>query len=896
MEDLKWYAMTAQEAASELKSDLSSGLSRKEATRRCRRLGENRIYKTGDDNPFRPIVKMASDVSLIIMLVLSIVGAFFADTKMSVLCIFLTLWAFAFSSITYLYTKRYFESAASSSLPTVRVRRDGKIYSVGIKHVVEGDVIILRRGDIVPCDCRLISSENLKALEFTGRIDGREKNEITQKNADRVFLAGENPTVAQQENMIGASAAIVSGHGIAIAVRCGSDTFISQMKGELELAPDSKKDLATIKQFSSFTSKIALIMLICALPVTLLVFFVGKDSFGLLDTLMTLAASVVTSSSEALTAVMYIIPMVAMMRAKNAENSAQIKFLHALGELNYNDSVIFYGDEALVNREMTAERIYASNLFFPADKPSEDTGFVSLVENAVLGTSGNLITAEQDQSLGGSVAKAVLCLAQNVGVDPETLKKETPVVEFKPASESQFDTTLLKNGEHHTVICTSMSSDILRICTHMRTPSGILPMTSDKKNDLIRAHTQLQRQAKNVLFVASSDCPASSLARLALVQNQLIFDGYIEFAEPYVENCRELVEELREADQNVYFFGPESGNSVINAFNCGIVQRKNEIAYASHFRKNGHGVDHGFGEYRAYLGFGGAELRALTQLIRGDNGTVGMICSDVGGLSASAKANALICVSDETENRRTPIDRPAHYSQIIKKNSDVIIPPADRGGQGIKSFMTLFACAKTACAGLCGFLKYLLFSQSLRLSAAVIPLIIGKKLLLPVQILSLGFVLDFLAAVCFALSGSENGIKTRLCDIETVFSKPLRSYFKYPVAGIILGGVLILLSAVFGLSGSTSDTNLSVLAFGTVAACQISAVVMIARPQKGDKLCRGLIGASVILTVAVFALGVALPTFGSILGIFSPGWQVVAATPIAAVIGAVIINVTDRYL
>ena len=247
---------------------------------------------------------------------------------------------------------------------------------------------------------------------------------------------------------------------------------------------------------------------------------------------------------------------------------------------------------------------------------------VTLVENALLGTASNLTTAEQDRSLGDSVARAVLALAVEQNIDADSLKAENVIVEFKGAAESQFDTTLVKNGKHHTVICTSMSSSILSICTHMRTPSGILPMTTDKKNDLIRACTQLEREAKKVLLVASSDCPTSSLARLALVQNQLIFDGYIEFSAPYITGCREMIEELRDADQNIYFFAPESGNSVITAFNTGIVSRKNEIAYASHFRKYGHPVDHGFGEYRAYLGFGGAELRTLTKLIRGDNGTV----------------------------------------------------------------------------------------------------------------------------------------------------------------------------------------------------------------------------------------------------------------------------------
>ncbi len=895
MEDKKWYAMTAEETASELMTDISSGLSQKEASRRYRRYGENRIYKTTDDHPFKPVLKIASDASLIIMFVLSVLGVFFADTAMSLLCLFLTLGAFAFSSATYIYTKRYFDRSAASSLPTVRVRRDGKVFSVSIKRVVEGDLILLRRGDIVPCDCRLVVSERLKALEFTGRIGGKDKNEITRKNADRVFFAGENPTISEQENMIGAGSAIVSGSGVAIAVRCGSDTFVCSMKGELELTGDSKKNLGSVKQFSSFTSRVSIIMLICALPITLVAFFAGKDSFGLLDTLMTLSAVIVTTTSEALTSVMYIIPMAAMMRAKNAEHSAEIKFLQAIGELNYNDSLIFYGDEALCNKELSAERLCASNLFYPADKSSADEGFLTLVENAVLGTASNLTTAEQDRSLGDSVARSVLALASVGNIDVQKLKAENVIAEFKGSSESQFDTALVKNGENYSVICTSMSSSLLSICTHMRTPSGILPMTADKKNDLIRACTQLERQAKRVLLVASSDCPTSSLARLALVQNQLIFDGYIEFAAPYISGCREMIEDLREADQNVYFFAPESGSSVVTAFNTGIVNRKNEIAYASHFRKNGHSIDHLFGTYRAYLGFGGAELRTLTKLIRGDNGTVSMICADVGGLSASAKANALICVSGEVENRKLPTDRPADYSQIIKKNSDVIIPPASAKEQGIRSFLTLFACSKNACAKLCGFLKYLLFSQSLRLSAAMIPLIIGKKILLPVQILVLGFLLDFAAAIVFALSGSENGIKARLYDIETVFSKPLRSYYKYPIAGLTMGGILVLLSAVFGFSGAFEEPNLSVLAFGAVAACQISAMALMAMPGKGDKSSRALIFALSMLVFLFLVLGIVLPSFGAVLGIASPGWQVCAATPVAAVIGFVIINVTDKY-
>ena len=64
------------------------------------------------------------------------------------------------------------------SVPTVRVRRDGRVQEISSRDLVPGDVVLLETGNVVPADGRVLESVNLRAQEaaLTGESEAVEKD------------------------------------------------------------------------------------------------------------------------------------------------------------------------------------------------------------------------------------------------------------------------------------------------------------------------------------------------------------------------------------------------------------------------------------------------------------------------------------------------------------------------------------------------------------------------------------------------------------------------------------------------------------------------------------------------------------------------------------------------
>jgi P-type E1-E2 ATPase len=65
---------------------------------------------------------------------------------------------------------------------TCNVRRDGKEQEINGTDVVRGDIVIMGTGDIVPADCRLLTSADFKVNEMllTGEPDDVRKTHRTE--------------------------------------------------------------------------------------------------------------------------------------------------------------------------------------------------------------------------------------------------------------------------------------------------------------------------------------------------------------------------------------------------------------------------------------------------------------------------------------------------------------------------------------------------------------------------------------------------------------------------------------------------------------------------------------------------------------------------------------------
>ena len=248
------YSMTIEEITEKFSTNAELGLSAKEADRR-RRKGEcGSIYKSVYSSPLTNMGRIAADITILIFALAAFVTAFFDSGNGTVVSLVITLLAYVFSMLAYAVSRRYSESLSEMSIPRARVIRGGKIMLVQPGDIVNGDLLIFEKGDVLPCDCRLVSSTELKAVEFIGRIGGKEKKALTTKDANFSCEKEDKINISEQKNMISASAVVISGKGKGIAVRTGRRTFISLMLGEIDAIPKSKNEPSVLAGISGILS------------------------------------------------------------------------------------------------------------------------------------------------------------------------------------------------------------------------------------------------------------------------------------------------------------------------------------------------------------------------------------------------------------------------------------------------------------------------------------------------------------------------------------------------------------------------------------------------------------------------------------------------------------------
>ena len=122
------------------------------------------------------------------------------------------------------------------------VLRDGKPTAVPLEEVVPGDLVLLRAGDTIPGDCRLVESKALFVDEAT--LTGE-----TYPVEKLVGLLPPDAPLAQRSNSLFLGTHVVSGTGTAVVVRVGSETEFGQVSRRLKLRPPETEFERGVRRF-----------------------------------------------------------------------------------------------------------------------------------------------------------------------------------------------------------------------------------------------------------------------------------------------------------------------------------------------------------------------------------------------------------------------------------------------------------------------------------------------------------------------------------------------------------------------------------------------------------------------------------------------------------------------
>ncbi|HCI6754748.1 TPA: HAD-IC family P-type ATPase, partial [Klebsiella quasipneumoniae subsp. quasipneumoniae] len=196
------------------------------------------------------------------------------------------------------------ESNAEKSLQGIRnmlssdarVQRNGKHETIPTRDLVPGDIVILRAGDRVPADMRLIETHNLRVEEaiLTG------ESTVVDKITDA--LEGDLP-LGDRVNMVFSGTTVSAGGGVGVVTATGAQTelgHINQMMAGIE-----KHRTPLLVQMDKLGK--AIFVIILAMMVALFIFSLALRDIPMGELLLSLISLAVAAVPEGLPAIISII-------------------------------------------------------------------------------------------------------------------------------------------------------------------------------------------------------------------------------------------------------------------------------------------------------------------------------------------------------------------------------------------------------------------------------------------------------------------------------------------------------------------------------------------------------------------------------------------------------------
>lgn len=377
------------------------------------------------------------------------------------------------------------ENNAEKSLKSIRnmlsasavVVRNGQHETVATTDLVVGDIVVLRAGDRIPADLRVMEAHNLRVEEaiLTG------ESTVVDKTAEA--LTGELP-LGDRKNLLFSGTTISAGAGLGVVIATGEATelgHINQMMTEIE-----KHRTPLLVQMDKLGK--AIFSLILAMMLGLFIFSLLLRDMPMGELLLSLISLAVAAVPEGLPAIISIILSLGVQTM--ARKRAIIRKLPTVETLGAMSVICSDKTGTLTMNEMTVKAIITADKNYRVQGNSyEPTGEIHVEENDAqaeiapgsllesylrtidLCNDSQLIRDEQGHwgITGGPTEGALKVLAA---------KAMLPAVESELRSKIPFDSqykymaTHYRIGNDERVLVTGAPDVLFKLCRLQQTANG----------------------------------------------------------------------------------------------------------------------------------------------------------------------------------------------------------------------------------------------------------------------------------------------------------------------------------------------------------------------------------------------------------------------------------------
>ncbi|MGH9116520.1 MAG: cation-translocating P-type ATPase [Acidimicrobiales bacterium] len=541
------------EMARSLGTDPATGLTSAEAAERLARFGPNRIDPGEVEPAWRRFARQFADPLVYLLIgavVVSVVAwALEGADGVPIEAIVIGAIIIANGVLGYVQEQKAQEAVAALqklAAATAGVVRDGTERRVPADEVVLGDILVLAEGDAVCADGRLLNAATLMIAESS--LTGESEPVLK----DSAPLAEPAP-LGDRLNMVFSGTAVTRGRGRAVVTATGMATEIGRIATLLEQTEEERTPLQREIDLVGRVLGLAVIVIAAIVVGAVLLTSDITGASDLVDVLLLGVSLAVAAVPEGLPAILSVVLALGVQRMAKA--NAIVKQLSSVETLGSASVICSDKTGTLTKNEMTIERIVTHS------GEVEVTGIGYRPEGDVLAggrplTDGPLREEVRYVLAGGSLANdavlreeggewlvqgdpteaAFLVAESKAGITEERRDRFTRVGEVPFTSERKLMSSIESDRarEGRVAVVTKGAPDILLgRCTHEKVGADVVPITDERRAEILDEVERLADLALRTLAVAYRPLPGSEVPDAdESLEHELVFTGIVGIIDP----------------------------------------------------------------------------------------------------------------------------------------------------------------------------------------------------------------------------------------------------------------------------------------------------------------------------------------------------------------------------
>lgn len=529
---------------------LRFGLSNKEAKEKLNECGLNQIVNTNKVSPLRIMLRTLKNNFLIYLLIVASILSLILGKNITAWTILLVVVLIIVTTFIQEYrAEKALEALKNMILPKTSVMRDGKEVNIDSTLIVPQDVVIVRPGEKVPADGRLIKSIDLRINEavLTGEAKEVKKDTKGDEKEQKVYMGS----------------FVVHGKGIFLVTHTGMNTEfgkIAKMISSTEKEVPLQIKINTIVRYMSILAVVFSVIV----AIILLVRSPQIDETVIIEVLIIAIALMVSSFPEGFPVVLT--SSLAYGTYRMAQKNAIVNRMSIIETLGETTVICADKTGTITTGKMTIKNVYydgkmvdvegvgynGKGNFVNSRKKSID---VSQEETLELLIKTGLICNEAriekeledgDYDISGSPTEASLVV---LGIKAKQYSDDYKCERIKEmlfSSERKMMSILVEeNGEH--ILYTKGAPEIILKRSSRYQSNKVNKLTTAVKDDILSVNKKFANQGLRGLALAYRKLESKNQINGDKLENNLVFLGLVGIEDSPREEVEEAIVKAKEA-------------------------------------------------------------------------------------------------------------------------------------------------------------------------------------------------------------------------------------------------------------------------------------------------------------------------------------------------------------